>query len=279
MSETFDRSLSHWSAEGRGNMEDFYALATLDYRVLAGARDWKGWFAARQARVGGRSLRLLDVACGSGKFPTALVRHAGVAEAAIQPVDYGLLDPSDFSLAEARGALTDPFRPGQEFHTTLQGLDCDAGAFDLAWAVHALYAIPEEELDTALERFLHAIGPEGGGVIAHACAESHYTGFYRRYIAGFRDGQGTPYSTAEQILASLDRLGAPHGHEILTYENRAMAAQAAQVEGFLQRCVFDGSIGLEAMLGNRETGPYLESCRTDDGWAFQQRVALIEIRA
>ena len=38
--DTAQRSLDHWSEAGRAEMQAFYALATEDYRQLAGARDW-----------------------------------------------------------------------------------------------------------------------------------------------------------------------------------------------------------------------------------------------
>ena len=77
------RSIAHWSEAGRRGMDAFYTLATDDYRHLAEARDWAGWLDGLQEKAGARSLRLLDVACGSGKFPNALVRHAGVAGALV----------------------------------------------------------------------------------------------------------------------------------------------------------------------------------------------------
>ena len=43
MSDTFERSCEHWSEAGRAEMEAFYALATVDYRHLAEALDWKAW--------------------------------------------------------------------------------------------------------------------------------------------------------------------------------------------------------------------------------------------
>ena len=103
--DTFDRSCDHWSEAGRREMDDFYALAYVDYRHLANAIDWKNWLESIQKRVGLRSLRLLDVACGSGKFPEALVSYAGIASASIRPIDYALLDPSRFSLSEAKQAF------------------------------------------------------------------------------------------------------------------------------------------------------------------------------
>ena len=72
MSDTFQRSCEHWTEESRQEMEHFYALASVDYKYLAEAFDWKKWLKLRQAELGQRRLKLLDVACGSGKFPMSL---------------------------------------------------------------------------------------------------------------------------------------------------------------------------------------------------------------
>jgi SAM-dependent methyltransferase len=273
MSDTFERSCEHWSEAGRAEMEAFYALASVDYRHLAEALDWKAWLQARQQQAGDRPLRLLDVACGSGKFPSALARYADVAGAAIQPINYALLDPAAFSVAEARRVLAPPFVPGREYVATLQALNCEPGAFDIVWATHALYALPVEELQAGLERFIQATGDIG--FIAHASADAHYLRFYRHYLDAFRDGQGTPYTSAEQIIAVLKQLDVSFETLEINYENGAPAAQWQQVEGYLQRCVFDDAISLRQMLDHPVTGDYLASCRRDDAWRFAQRVQLI----
>lgn len=273
MTDTFERSCEHWSEAGRREMEDFYALASVDYRHLAEALDWVDWLRARQARAGQRPLRLLDVACGSGKFPSALQRYAGVSPSSVDPIEYALLDPSAFSIAETRAVLSPPFVPGAEYETTLQALDCPGQHFDVAWATHALYALPPEELEAGLERLLHAVGD--AAFIAHAASDSHYLRFYRAYLDAFRDGGGTPYLAAEEIVAALERLGArPRVHEI-HYTNGAPEAQQAQVQGYLQRCVFDDALDLPQMLAHPVTGAYLQTCREGGEWRFAQHVLLI----
>ena len=163
MSDILTRSNAHWSEAGRKGMDAFYHLATDDYRHLAEARDWRSLFEKAQAKAGGRALRLLDVACGSGKFPNALARHAGLAEAGIRPVETALLDPSAFSIAEAREALPKPFIPAAEFEMTLQEFEPPAEGYDIVWATHALYAIPQAELAVAMAKFAGSIAP---GVLA-----------------------------------------------------------------------------------------------------------------
>jgi SAM-dependent methyltransferase len=188
LADTFERSCDHWSEAGRLEMEDFYALASIDYRHLAEAIDWKAWLETRQTKVGPRCLRLLDVACGSGKFPAALASYAGIENSSIRPVDYALLDPSSFSISEARQALAPPFKASAEYEMRLQDLKCEPGYFDIVWATHALYAIPHNELKPALRSMVHAMGHSDGvnadnngvGFIAHASKRSHYLQFFQQ---------------------------------------------------------------------------------------------------
>ena len=279
--DTFERSCDHWSEASRQEMEDFYTLASVDYRHLAEAIDWKSWLETRQKIVGPRNLRLLDVACGSGKFPAALVSYANIADAEISPVDYALLDPSGFSISEAQQALAPPFSPGAEYEMTLQDLECQPGSFDIVWATHALYAIPKKELGKAIERFVYAMGygdsadNHGAGFIAHASAQSHYLQFYQHYLNGFKGGMGEPYVSSEQILTALTQMGISFEIKQINYTNGLPQTDERQVEGYLQRCLFDDTLSLKEMLTNNVTGPYLERCRKNGAWEFAQHVTMI----
>ena len=107
--DTFARSCDHWSEEGRSGMEQFYVLATEDYRQLALSHDWAAWLQKYEERAGNRLVRLLDVACGSGKFPIALQAHANLGASALKTIRTDLLDPTQFSLDEAARVLERPF--------------------------------------------------------------------------------------------------------------------------------------------------------------------------
>ena len=273
MNDTFIRSCEHWSETSRNEMENFYALASVDYKYLAEKFDWKKWLEIHQTNVGERRLKILDVACGSGKFPSALVQYAKLADANLLPIDYALLDPSLFSISEARKVLKFPFTASSEFKTTLQEFSCEKDAYDIIWATHALYAVPKYELKDALKRFVS--GMAGSGFIAHACEKSHYIKFYKHYLNGFKGGSGEPFSSAEQILQALKEIGISHRVKKIVYENGLSKKASLQVEGYLQRCIFDDTIGLDAMLRNSSTGPYLENCVKDEKWRFKQEVLLI----
>lgn len=268
--DTAQRSLAHWSEAGRGGMEAFYALATEDYRQLAAAA---GWACMLRAAAGpdGR-LRLLDVACGSGKFPTALLQAGLAQQAADLRVATDLLDPSAFSLAEARSVLAPPFVAAADHQVGLQDFAPAHGPYDVAWATHALYALPPEQLAEGLARMAAALRPGGLGVVAQAAATSHYLAFYEAYRATV-DHPVTPFTTAEEVGDALRGLGLEPVVRTLRYRTRS--ADRAVVAGFLRRCAFDDTLTLAGMESRGALAGYLAGCRDAAGYTFSHQVQLI----
>ena len=275
--DTFERSCEHWSDTGRDEMEAFYELARIDYRHLAEAYDWADAFQSLAGRKNGA--RLVDIACGSGKFPQALLNYAGVADLARSgdfTLDYDLLDPSPFSLREARQALAAPFRPGLEFCCTLQDWDEQPGRYDIAWATHALYCVPVEELEQALARMCSALSRDGFGFVAQGLRDGHYVGFYDHYRASLFDGQGTPYSDGAQVEAALRNLGMQVRTRVLDYTTVVPTDRPELLESYLQRCAFDDTFSLDEMLRREPLAGYLSSCHdlVSGEYRFPQRVGM-----
>jgi len=275
--DTFERSCEHWSDAGRDEMEAFYELARVDYRYLAEAYDWAAAFQSLASQKSGG--RLIDIACGSGKFPQALLAYAGVAELAQIAdfkIDYDLLDPSEFSVREAKQALAPPFHAGAQFCCTLQDWDEEPGQYDIAWATHALYCVPAEELEQGLARMCSALARDGFGFVAQGLRDGHYVGFYDQYLASMADGHGTPYSDGAQVEAALKNLGMQVRTRVLEYKTVVPADRPELLESYLQRCAFDDTFGLDEMLRRQPLAGYLSACRDLDSgdYKFPQRVGM-----
>ena len=258
-------------------MDAFYALAYRDYERLArGFVDHSAWL--RRVGDGRRTITLLDVACGSGRFPRALHEFGGIdALTGELRIDYHLLDPSPFSLAEAAGALHPPFVEAARHQTLVEALDDDVGPFDVVWATHALYALLPSAVPIATARMVNSLGPGGALLIAQGSRAGHYLRFYRHFLDDLREGQGTMYTASEDLAAAL-RAGGADPHRIrLSYEHVIALEHEDTVEGYLQRCAFDDSVTLPEMLEAPSLGPYLRSCR-DQGagvWRFAQEVDVL----
>ncbi len=274
---TFERSCRHWSEQGRQEMDSFYHLATLDYQLLATQIDWVQTFVSVKSEVG-LPIRLLDVACGSGKFPSALLKHTNLAACQDLRIEYDLLDPSAFSINEAKKQLKSPFEPSAEHNCKVQ----DYGANDtkhIVWATHALYCVPTSELDAAISRMISTLDTTGLGFIAHAGSGAHYLSFYETYLAGVGRGRGTPYSTAEQILDIFadNHPSTPLVTWTIEYEGKVPQDEQSILEGYLQRCIFDDTLSLNAMQRDAGLSKYLDKCfdTKEKVWRFPQRVWLI----
>jgi SAM-dependent methyltransferase len=258
-------------------MDAFYALARRDYERLArGFLDHSAWL--RRVAGGRRRITLLDVACGSGKFPEALQDFGGVGALSGElQIDYDLLDPSPFSLLEAARALRSPFVEAARHETLVEELDDAVGPFDVVWATHALYSLPPDAVRAAVARMLAAVTPGGALLIAQGSREGHYLRFYRHFLDDFRDGQGTLYAASEDLAEALRACGADHRAVRLSYDHINAFENALTVEGYLQRCAFDDSVSLQEMMTARHLGPYLRDCRDEDGgvWRFHQEVDVL----
>lgn len=280
---TFERSCQHWSEAGADEMAAFYRLAAYDYDLLAEAVDWAAVLTGLSNATTNDALSLLDVACGSGKFPAALLANDGFRSYAAKPIDYHLLDPSDFSLREAADQLRRPFRVGRSHHCTLQDLDPTA-QHDMVWATHALYCVPADELAVAAARFWGAIRRGGTGFVAHATDESHYLRFQRLYLDHWPGASGAPFSTAAEVADAL-RNEAIHAFgdawqwddSTIEYEGTLPLEEERTAERYLQRCLFDDDVTLEQMLTDKALGPYLRDRqdRASGVWRFPQRVKLM----
>ncbi len=211
--DTATRSLEHWSEAGRRSMEGFYALASEDYRRLEGARDWAADLRER-ADADGR-VRLLDVACGSGRFPAALLAAGLAARTPGLRVEVDLLDPSPFSLAEARGVLAPPFVAAADLEVGIERFVADGPPYDVAWATHALYAVPPSLLGEGLRRMNGALRAGGLGAVGQATSRSHYLRVYEAYRSSHAP-EATPYTSAEGVADALreprGRRGRAHHH-------------------------------------------------------------------
>ena len=159
MTKTFLNSCEHWSEKYVEEMHNFYKLANLDYAKLANALNWTDVVRRIRGKLGTESLEILDVACGSGMFPTALQRVLSEKDK-LATINYSLLDPSKFAIDETKRKLSPPFCLSKEFNTRLQDFHC-VDEFHISWAIHALYAVPKNELKKSLEKFYFELASFG----------------------------------------------------------------------------------------------------------------------
>jgi H+-transporting ATPase len=289
---SFERALAggeSWGvlADGAPWLQGFETGMHEDYRTLAAVFDWAALLRGA-APPGGGPTRVLDCGCGCGSFPASLARAGGL-DGLTFAVD--LLDPSEYALRVAAQRLAPPFAAGTAIHGRLQALDA-SGAYDVAWAVHSLYAVPRADLRRALTRLRAAVRPGGVVALVHCAREGHLCRFHARLVEHARK-HPSPGSArrphlphllaAEDIEAELRAQGVPFrvaevGH------TTAFPADAPQLlEAYLQGCAVAGGAAEAPSLRDMHAAPgvgqYIRAMRDWERtqYYFAQRVKLIII--
>lgn len=276
--DTFERSCAHWSADGREGMDNFYTYATIDYAYLARLIDWPALLTTLSKATG--VLQLADLACGSGKFPAALLEHSQISALINQgdkstQLQYDLLDPSPFAIKEAAAVLKPPFVERDHYCCRLQDWQPKPGCYDLAWATHALYCVPADEMNECISIVRESMKRDGIGIVAQSNRSGHYIRFYELFLESMRDGKGTRFSAAEDIDQAVTDADFERQTRTLNYETVIDENDHQALESYLQRCAFDDSISLDEMLSSGSIGKYLASCKREQAYRFQQSVDVI----
>jgi hypothetical protein len=276
--DTFDRSCAHWSADGRDGMDNFYTYATVDYRHLAGLIDWPALLASLSKQTG--ALQLADLACGSGKFPAALMEHTTLpelmnAEGKSIQVLYDLLDPSIFAIEEAAAVLNAPFVERDHYCCRLQDWQPKPSTYDLSWATHALYCVPAEEMSECMSIVKDAMNADGIGIVAQSNRSGHYIRFYEHFLESIHGGKGTRFSASEDVDEAAENVDFERQSRTLNYETVIDENDRQALESYLQRCAFDDSISLDQMLNSGSLGQYLASTKKQGAYRFQQSVDVL----
>lgn len=253
----------------------WFEVAARDYEALIEAADFAG--------VLGQGGRLLDVGCGSGKFPAllaaALTGRDGVAGCAgAAAVEYDFLDASDYCVAQLADRLQMPFRAGTGMVSRIEDLAWPVNGgeapmpYDLVWAIHSCYAWDRGRLQDSLARLTGRLAPGGGILVYQAAADAAYHRIYDAYITHFgQDLEG--YVTAEQILAAIEP---DHGAVMPLRFDHVIAADRRKVlENYIQQICLDRTLTLDEFMDNPGMGGFLESFRRDGEYVFPQEVHLI----
>lgn len=245
----------------------------LDYWQLAQHFDWSETFFLQYHQRKSSSLRLLDVACGTGRWLQAFQRYVKLDEG-IENIVYDCLDPCESSIAQASQKILPPLQQGTQYVKTIQSAKLESNSYDLLWSMHGFYMVPRQDLAPALKKCASSLKDTGVGFIALATRKSFCVYCYEQYLQIFYEGKGARFTSAEDILESLSECGIQHKVHTISYEEPIKADDRAALEHYIKNEVIINSfnrdqeteelsesknITLEGLLSHPKMEAYLKS--------------------
>ena len=260
---------------------------TQDYWQLAKNFDWSGLLSQE---TDSESIRVLDVACGTGRWLQALQHYVKLKNEPARII-YDLLDPNQDAIVRAIQNLKPPFQFGQQYATNVQEAKLDRNAYDLLWSMHGFYNIPREDLAYILEKCTNSLKATGVGAIALATRKSFYVDFYDRYLDAFYEGRGSRFTSSEDVVAALSKCHIKHSVNKILYEEPIHIADLAALEHYIktestvnsfnkgiktEQLSVAEDISFKELMVCPPIRKYLESLIRDSFYYFPQEIWLIE---
>ena len=261
---TLDRSNVHYT-EGL-KIDDWFKVAEKDYLELVNLLDWEALFNKYS-----REVKLLDIGCGTGRFPTMLSSKINPKK----DILYDIVDTSEFCLSHVEKTIKPPFKFNSKFHLSVEKLNEIKSKYDIAWCVHSLYTLNSSSINSALKSLSNVLDSNGLALIFIASKSSFYYSFYEIYRTKIHNQNSLiPLCSSEDIITSLNSLGINHQIKKLNFEHKIKKTDRNVLANYLSGCTYM-SHNLDLWQKEPEAMKFIDSFIKDDYYVFPQEVWLV----
>lgn len=254
-----------------------------DYRQIAQKFGWIELLLNRKTS----DIRLLDVACGTGRWLQAFRTYVKPECLNINIV-CDAVDPSKQAVQSFVERIASPMSIGCRYEDTIQNTDLPKDVYDIIWSMHGFYAIPREDLHPVLKKIYDSLNSGGGeAFIAQAARNSFYIQFYDKFLDAFNPHE-QGFTSAEDITDALNMLGLNYQIHIIAYDECIAVNDLEALEHYILKESVSNSfmqeewgrknnrtIGLNDILDHPALGTYLRSFIKNEMYCFPQEIWLI----
>jgi ubiquinone/menaquinone biosynthesis C-methylase UbiE len=201
-------------------------------------------FADRFARFA-TPVRVLDIGCGSGIFPSFL-------DTKLPPditIQCDLLDISPVSLEVASSTLSTLQR--YEVTSLIEAAIEDIPEwfpdehtpYDVIWAIHSLTTVDQTRMAAVLSRLVRMLSPNGSLLIYQLTSQSSYQKLHTQYLEEHPNGKNArAFMEFEKTAEQLDLQGVPYTVQPFEFDHVLTDDQPILLESYLRKCILDDQV-------------------------------------
>lgn len=264
-----EKSLSLYQQD-HFNRDNWFAVAAADYETLIEEYDFQILLNSD------KELSLLDLGCGTGKFPSMLAPLLDKNST----IKTSLLDPSEFSLQQCSENLTKPFYAADQYQCFFEDLETKLSSdvhFDVMWSIQSLYCADQSRIEKTLETFLKHLRKDGKLLIYLASTQSSYIQIQNLYLENFENDGTAPYLNAEKLQKHLSALDCKTSIHQMKFDHVIPQFRKRLLLNFLNQCAL-ADMSLDDWMGNRAAQDWLAQFKCGEDYRIPQNVWFFEIK-
>jgi|GEM_PF-1567471 len=271
-SDNFNPAESYYQKENL-DRDSWFQVTQIDYEKLIDKYAFDNLFNAFDET----QLKLLDIGCGTAKFPALLDRKiSGDLHCSVD-----LLDISEYCLQVAQKEYNDLkhfstdkiyLSATQNIHELVHG----SKIYDIIWAIHSLYTIDFDQMENVYAHCFKLLKSHGKFLIYQLSQNSFYYKLYDFYVSHYHQPNTTKkILTSEDTKQILEVLGISYKTIKLHFTHTINANSQNILEVYLKGCSLDNTL-LDVLKFFR---PILQECFDADNnqYRFDQVVDLLII--
>ncbi|RQH45680.1 class I SAM-dependent methyltransferase [Okeania hirsuta] len=235
------------------DIDSWFQVAQIDYEKLIEEYSFNNLFKG----FAKNQLKLLDVGCGTAKFPSLLDEKLDGDIHLLAD----LLDISEYCLQEAKKQ----FDSCQYLSTNktylsatenLHQLVEKTNSYDIIWAIHYLCTVNPNRMTDVYLYCLDFLGDRGKFLIYQLAEKSSYNNLYSFYLSHYPElKKTTDFLTSEEHKKILDRLRINYENIRFEFTHRINFESKKILEIYLKKCIYDNTLDVLSFFR-----PILQEC-------------------
>ncbi len=249
------------------DLSSWFKVVDQDYLELIQSPQFKDWL----QKVKSQQPSLLDVGCGSGRFPELLYQSSSTFRSL--DVQYTYMDEAEYCCHSFKKNLSKKLLLKEEMQCSIEHANLDGKSYDMLWAIHSLYGLQPDTLETTLRAMVSALKVGGIGLIFAHAQDSFYQTFINTYIQAFTPNRPA-YLTGDEIFTSLQNVHEQVSCFTIHSTHEIDVKNHSIIETYLSKNAFY-KMSYEQWLANKKIKSLLSEYVQGDKYLFPQTIKLI----